>query len=85
MSTLPQGDALAWERWVYTFARLRQLPALAQHLPAGAPALGHAAYDLVLNAFLLSPGDHPRLLECVEAWPPHLYSAAALRDSIGER
>lgn len=34
-----QGDATAWERWVYLFAQLRQLPALAPHLPTAHPRL----------------------------------------------
>ena len=34
-----QGDATAWERWVYLFAQLRQLPVLAPHLPTANPRL----------------------------------------------
>ncbi len=34
-----QGDATAWERWVYLFAQLRQLPVLATHLPTANPRL----------------------------------------------
>lgn len=46
---------MAWERWVYTFAQLRQLAALAPHLPARQPQLKPTTCDMVLRSFLLSP------------------------------
>ena len=52
---LPQGNALAWERWVYTFAQLRQLAVLAPVLPTESPQLKAATYDMVLASFLLNP------------------------------
>ena len=54
-----QTNALAWERWVYTFAQLRQLPALVPYLPVDIPRLKPGTYDMVLRAFLLAPaGEH---------------------------
>ena len=50
-----QGNALAWERWAYTFAQLRQLAALAPYLPAQAPRPKPSTYDMVLRSFLLAP------------------------------
>ena len=32
---LLEGQAAAWERWVYTFAQMRALPVLAPHIPTG--------------------------------------------------
>lgn len=54
-----QGNALAWERWAFTFAQLRALPALAPHLPTQEPQLKASTYDLVLSSALLHPaGEH---------------------------
>ena len=50
-----QDRALAWERWAYTFAQLRQLAALAPHLPTEAPQLKAATYGMVLSSLLLHP------------------------------
>jgi hypothetical protein len=46
---------MAWERWAFTFAQLRQLAALAPHLPTESPRLKPSTYDLVLSSFLLHP------------------------------
>ena len=81
----PQGNAAAWERWVYMFAQLRQLPALAAHIPVREPRLRQTAYEMVLHAFLLSPGDHPRLLDALRRWPPDLYSIPALTQAVLQR
>ena len=80
-----QKDATAWERWVYLFAQLRQLAVLAPVLPTSDPQLRGSAYEMVLHAFLLSPADHPRLLQLVEAWPPHLYSLPTLTQAVVQR
>ena len=50
-----QDRPLAWERWAYTFAQLRQLAALAPHLPTEAPQLKPATYGMVLSSLLLHP------------------------------
>ena len=80
-----QGDAAAWERRVYTFAQQRQLPALAAYIPTETPELRPSAYEMVLHAFLLAPGDHGRLLELVRGWPTRLYSVKALSDAVHAR
>ena len=80
-----QGDATAWERRVYTFAQQRQLPALAAYIPTESPELRPSAYEMVLHAFLLAPGDHGRLLELVRGWPTRLYSVKALSDAVHAR
>jgi hypothetical protein len=80
-----QKDATAWERWVYLFAQLRQLAVLAPVLPTSDPQLRGSAYEMVLHAFLLSPGDHPQLLKLVESWPSHLYSLPTLTQAVVQR
>lgn len=70
---------------MYTFAQQRQLPALAAHIPTEAPELRPSAYEMVLHAFLLAPGDHGRLLELVRGWPTRLYSVKALSDAVHAR
>ncbi|KAK9816865.1 hypothetical protein WJX72_006282 [[Myrmecia] bisecta] len=82
---LLQKDAVAWERWVYLFAQLRRLPALAPHIPTEDPLLRQTAYEMVLHAFLLAPADHARLLAMVQAWPTKLYSVAALTEAVIQR
>ena len=80
-----QEDAAGWERWVYLFAQLRQLPVLAPHIPTKEPRLRQTAYEMVLHAFLLSPADHPRLLDALHRWPPDLYSIPSLTQSVIQR
>ena len=82
---LAQDDAAGWERWVYLFAQLRQLPALAPYIPTKEPRLRQTAYEMVLHAFLLSPADHPRLLDALQRWPPDLYSVPSLTQSVVQR
>ena len=75
---LLRGSTEAWERWVFHFAHLRQLPALAPHIPTTAPQLRPTCYEVVLNGLLAADagkGAHETLLECVRAWPASLYSA----------
>lgn len=75
---LLRGSAEAWERWVFHFAHLRQLPALAPYIPTVAPELRPTCYDVVLNGLLAvdaGEGAHETLLECVRAWPASLYAA----------
>ncbi|BDA42740.1 Vacuolar protein sorting-associated protein 41 homolog [Coccomyxa sp. Obi] len=84
-SRLLKDNAAGWERWVYVFAQLRQLPALAPYIPTKEPRLRQTAYEMVLHSFLLSPADHPRLLDALLKWPPDLYSVPSLTQSIINR
>ena len=70
---------------MYLFAQLRQLPALAPFIPTKEPRLRQTAYEMVLHAFLLSPADHPRLLDALQRWPPDLYSVPSLTQSVVQR
>lgn len=70
---------------MYVFAQLRRLPMLAPHIPTEAPQLRSTAYEMVLHAFLLSPADHPRLLDLVKRWPTPLYSVPGLTERVLQR
>lgn len=74
-----------WERQVYLFAQRRQLAALALYIPTKDPRLRGTAYRMVLDAFLLSAADHPRLLSLLHTWPPDLYSLPALTEAVVHR
>ncbi|CAM9864754.1 unnamed protein product, partial [Phaeothamnion confervicola] len=45
-------DAMAWERWVYAFARRRQLAAIAPVVPVAAPRLPAGVYEMILDHLL---------------------------------
>jgi len=73
---LLQGNAAAWERWVYMFAQVRQLPTLAPHIPVEEPRLRTTAYEVVLSSLLASTSDHEEMLRLIKIWPSKgLYSA----------
>ena len=80
--TLKQDRPLAWERWAYTFAQLRQLAALAPHLPTEAPQLKPATYGMVLSSLLLHPSGEWLMLCCalakgLVAWSGRLWGCNA--------
>ncbi len=80
-----QDNAAAWERWVYMFAQMRQLPAMAPHIPIEHPTLRQTAYEMMLHAFLLNRADHSILLALVKDWPTHLYSVTTLTEAVLHR
>ena len=79
---LLRGSAAAWERIVFHFAHLRQLPCLAPYIPTESPVLKDTVYEVVLNAFLANSADHARFLATVKAWPPRLYSVPGLISAV---
>lgn len=80
-----QDNAAVWERWVYMFAQMRQLPAMAPHIPIEHPTLRQTAYEMMLHAFLLNRADHSILLALVKDWPTHLYSVTTLTEAVLHR
>jgi vacuolar protein sorting-associated protein 41 len=59
-------DPVAWEAWIYRFARLRQLGCLAPLIPTQDPRLRSSIYEMVLEHFL---DEDPRLfLSAIRAW-----------------
>ncbi|PSC74814.1 vacuolar sorting-associated 41-like protein [Micractinium conductrix] len=78
-------NALAWERWAFSFAQARQLAALAPVLPTHEPQLKQSIYDMVLSSMLLNPAEHGRLRAVVSSWPHGAYDAAALQAAVLSR
>ncbi|KAE8660371.1 Vacuolar protein sorting-associated protein 41-like protein [Hibiscus syriacus] len=79
---LLQGSATAWERWVFHFAHLRQLPALVPYMPTENPRLRDTAYEVALVALATNPSFHKDLLSTVKSWPPVIYSALPVISAI---
>ena len=67
------------------FAQRRQLGALAVYIPTKDPRLRGTAYRMVLDALMLQPSDHPRLLALLHAWPSDLFSLPALTEAVVAR
>ncbi|KXZ53112.1 hypothetical protein GPECTOR_7g1002 [Gonium pectorale] len=82
---LLKADAGRWERFVYLFAQVRQLPKLVARLPTDKPRLRPQVYDMALQSLLAAPADHPTLLSLATKWPPGTYSLAGLADAVAAR
>ncbi|KAI5575746.1 hypothetical protein BDE02_09G001100 [Populus trichocarpa] len=79
---LLRGSASAWERWVFHFAHLRQLPVLVPYMPTENPRLRDTAYEVALVALATNPSFHKDLLATVKSWPPVIYSALPVISAI---
>ncbi|XP_062184439.1 vacuolar protein sorting-associated protein 41 homolog isoform X1 [Phragmites australis] len=79
---LLRGSPSAWERWVFHFAHLRQLPVLVPYIPTENPQLSDTAYEVALVALTANPSFHELLLATVKNWPPTLYSASPVISAI---
>ncbi|GKV16606.1 hypothetical protein SLEP1_g27228 [Rubroshorea leprosula] len=79
---LLRGSASAWERWVFHFAHLRQLPVLVPYIPTENPRLRDTAYEVALVALATNPSFHKDLLSTVKTWPPVIYSALPVISAI---
>ncbi|KAK1320882.1 hypothetical protein QJS10_CPA03g02564 [Acorus calamus] len=79
---LLRGSASAWERWVFHFAHLRQLPVLVPYIPIENPKLNDTAYEVALVALATNPSFHMDLLTTVKSWPPVIYSVLPVISAI---
>ncbi|KAL3335965.1 hypothetical protein AABB24_031943 [Solanum stoloniferum] len=79
---LLRGSASAWERWVFHFAHLRQLPVLVPYIPTENPRLRDTAYEVALVALATNPSFHKDLLSTVKSWPPRIYSTTPVFSAI---
>ncbi|KAG6632222.1 vacuolar protein sorting-associated protein 41 homolog [Carya illinoinensis] len=79
---LLRGSASAWERWVFHFAHLRQLPVLVPYIPTENPRLRDTAYEVALVALATNPSFHEDLLSTVKSWPRVIYSALPVISAI---
>lgn len=64
-------DVTLWEKWICTFARIKQLKAISHFIPVDNPRLGRNVYDMVLNEFLQD--DYLGFQSMIHEWPPALY------------
>ncbi|KAI7983825.1 hypothetical protein LOK49_LG15G01754 [Camellia lanceoleosa] len=82
---LLRGSTSAWERWVFHFSHLRQLPVLVPYIPTENPRLRDTTYEVLavfvnhlqvaLVALTTNPSFHKDLLSTIKSWPPVIYSA----------
>ncbi|PHU03773.1 Vacuolar protein sorting-associated protein 41 -like protein [Capsicum chinense] len=79
---LLRGSASAWERWVFHFAHLRQLPVLVPYIPTENPRLRDTAYEVALVALATNPSFHKDLVSTVKSWPPGIYSTSPVISAI---
>ncbi|CAL1378642.1 unnamed protein product [Linum trigynum] len=79
---LLQGSASAWERWIFHFAQLRQLPVLVPYIPTENPRLRDTAYEVALVALATNSSFHKDLLSTVKSWPSKVYSATTVIAAI---
>lgn len=79
---LLRGSAAAWERWVFHFAHLRQLPILAPYIPTSNPQLRDTVYEVVLNALITNSAFHGQALSIIKSWPSSVYSVPAIMTAI---
>jgi hypothetical protein len=79
---LLHGSAPAWERWVFHFAHLRQLPCLAPYIPISNPQLRDTVYEVVLNALVTNSAYHEQLVTIIKAWPSNIYSVPTIISAI---
>ncbi|CAL0324194.1 unnamed protein product [Lupinus luteus] len=79
---LLRGSASAWERWVFHFAHLRQLPVLVPYMPTENPRLRDTAYEVALVALATNASFHKDLLSTVKSWPSVIYSVLPVISAI---
>lgn len=79
---LLRGSASLWERWVFHFAHLRQLPVLVPYIPIENPRLRDTVYEVALVSLATNPAFHKDLLSTVKSWPAVIYSALPVISAI---
>ncbi|XP_031486112.1 vacuolar protein sorting-associated protein 41 homolog [Nymphaea colorata] len=79
---LLRGSTSSWERWVFHFAHLRQLPVLVPYIPTSNPQLRDTAYEVALVSLATNPSFHKELLSTVKSWPSNIYSAMPVISAI---
>lgn len=82
---LLRGSATAWERWVFEFARHRQLSILVPYIPTKNPQLRDTAYEVALLALATNSAFHKQLLSTIHSWPSSIYSASTVISAIEQQ
>ncbi|CAH1766839.1 14882_t:CDS:10 [Entrophospora sp. SA101] len=65
-------DADLWEKWVFIFAKLRQLQEITPFIPFKDPQLSSTVYEMILAHFLNY--DHQALCDTIMSWPSSIYN-----------
>ena len=71
-----------WEKWIFLFAKLRQLRAISPYIPIANPQLSQTVYEMVLCYFLHQ--NHAGFLRTVQEWPKHLYDISNIIQATNE-
>ncbi|CAE6469171.1 unnamed protein product [Rhizoctonia solani] len=69
-------NAVAWERWIFTFAGKNQLGSIAPFVPTHDPQLGHVVYEMILGHMLVN--NQESLLRTIKSWPSSIYDIPAV-------
>lgn len=77
------SDINLWEKWICTFARIKQLKAISHYIPVDNPRLGANVYAMVLNEFLQS--DYLKFQQTIREWPPNLYDVRKIIAAVLEQ
>ena len=85
MTDLLAGSVTLWERWIFDFARLRELHTLAPHIPTSKPTLKPSVYEMILRVFMTNPDDHARFVATIQAWPRGIYSTRTVVEAARQR
>ena len=67
-----------WEKWIFLFAKLRQLKAISPYIPIANPQLSQTVYEMVLCYFLNH--NHAGFLRTIQEWPSNLYDITNIKD-----
>ncbi|MCL7023700.1 hypothetical protein MKW94_020077 [Papaver nudicaule] len=79
---LLRRSSSAWKRWIFRYARFRQLPVLVPFIPTENPRLCDTAYEAALVALATNPSFHKNLLSTIKSWPSVIYSALPIISAI---
>lgn len=74
-----------WEKWIFVFAKLRQLKAISPYIPIANPQLSPTVYEMVLSYFL---NQNPQgFLRYISEWPHdrNLYETKNIIQALEEK
>ncbi|KAG2575638.1 hypothetical protein PVAP13_7KG377500 [Panicum virgatum] len=70
---LLRGSPSAWERWVFHFAHLRQLPVLVPYIPTENPQLSDTAYEALAELYVINSQHEKALSLYAELLKPEVF------------
>eukprot|EP01126_Amoeba_proteus_P049870 TRINITY_DN5851_c0_g1_i16.p1 TRINITY_DN5851_c0_g1~~TRINITY_DN5851_c0_g1_i16.p1 ORF type:complete len:820 (+),score=181.45 TRINITY_DN5851_c0_g1_i16:313-2772(+) len=72
-----------WEKWIYTFAREKQIKVISPYIPVTNPTLSDVTYEMVLS--MLMNTDPEQFLHMIEKWPPTIYNLHNIITALEEK